>query len=244
MTDLQILEVGGCVRDDLLGYPVHDYDFIVVVDSFEKMREWLLKLGFEIFVETPSTLTIRAHWPRDPKMDWFRPEYARCSADFVVPRKDGVYSDGRHPDNVSVGTVYEDLSRRDFTVNAIARDVRTGQLIDPFHGTKDLERMLLSCVGKPEDRFTEDALRIIRALRFKITKGFEFDQALQLAFWSNWIVPLIAALDINRRRDELNKCFAHDVTETLWTMEEWMNEKSMKALFAGGLWLKATQEQI
>lgn len=90
-------------------------------------------------------------------------------------RSDGVYSDGRHPDCVEfVGSVIQDLSRRDFTINAMAYN--TAGMVDPFHGQADLERGVINCVGNPDERFSEDALRILRALRFSSVYRFRIGE--------------------------------------------------------------------
>src|SRR6478735_1674813 len=155
-------QVGGCVRDSLLGVESKDIDFSVEAPSYEAMREAVIERcggnPESIKVDKPEFATIRAI---DPKLG---------GVDFVLCRKDGAYSDGRRPDSVEMGTLLDDLARRDFTVNAIAR-ADDGSLIDPFNGQADLKLRLLRCVGGV-DRLREDSLRMLRAFRFAITKGF------------------------------------------------------------------------
>jgi len=99
-------------------------------------------------------------------------------------RVDGDYSDNRHPDSVKfVESIYEDLSRRDFTINAMAYN--SAGLIDPFHGREDLERGVISCVGDPDARFEEDALRILRAMRFASVYGFTIDEKTSRSIHKN-----------------------------------------------------------
>ena len=99
----------------------------------------------------------------------------RVGYEVTTFRTDSTYSDNRHPDGVRFTlSLEEDLARRDFTVNAMAYNDEAG-LIDPFGGQESLERRLISCVGAPADRFCEDALRILRALRFSATYDFDID---------------------------------------------------------------------
>lgn len=94
-------------------------------------------------------------------------------------RIDREYSDHRHPDNVLfTDNIFQDLSRRDFTINAMAYN--QNGLIDPFNGYEDLKNGVISCVGNPDDRFQEDSLRILRAMRFASVYGFQIDEKTSL----------------------------------------------------------------
>lgn len=200
---MKMYQVGGCVRDSLLGIKSKDIDYSVEASSYEEMKEYIQSKG-KIFLESPQHLTIRAHiGGKEP-------------ADFVLARKDGAYSDGRRPDTVTPGTLLDDLARRDFTVNAIAYDEEKAEYIDPFDGRGDLEHMTLKCVGNPLDRFHEDALRVLRAMRFKITKGFTLDHYTEDAMFRAEICEKLSAnISVDRKRDELYKCFAHDTVATM-----------------------------
>lgn len=211
--------VGGCVRDELLGLKTKDIDFSVEIADLEgapidvgfaAMREHLEREGFHIFVETPEFLTIRAHFPKD------HPEHGRTTADFVLCRQEGPYSDGRRPDWVKVGRLTHDLARRDFTVNAMARTEKSHILIDLHDGQRDLETMTLRCVGDPMERFREDALRVMRAMRFMVCKGFHFDGDLLYAMNTDEVIDALAEISVERREHELRLMFQHD---TLRTME-------------------------
>src|SRR5688572_2507881 len=115
---VKVFEVGGAVRDKLLGLRPKDIDFAVEAPSFKAMHEFVSSTCSTIFLIKPEFLTIRAH-------------HATMGAvDFVLCRKDGAYSDGRRPDTVEPGTIFDDLARRDFTINAMAFD-EEGNLIDP-----------------------------------------------------------------------------------------------------------------
>ena len=153
--------VGGCVRDSLLGKEPKDWD-ICTSATPDEMKEHFIRAGFET-IDTGlkhGTITVKVGKGEQYEVTTFR--------------VDGNYSDSRHPDSVEfVDSVYKDLSRRDFTINAMAYN--SSGLIDPYHGRQYLERGVISCVGNPDDRFSEDALRILRALRFASTYNFTID---------------------------------------------------------------------
>jgi len=152
--------VGGCVRDSLLGRTPHDWDI-----TTDARPEQVLSIFRDFHViETGlqhGTVTVRIdHEPYE----------------VTTFRVDGEYSDGRHPDEVRfTASVEEDLARRDFTVNAMAYNDTDG-LIDPFGGQKDLKNKILRTVGAPEERFSEDALRILRGVRFAVRFGLQAEE--------------------------------------------------------------------
>lgn len=241
---IELYEVGGCVRDGLLGIESKDIDFTVVAPSYNAMKYFLIDTGFTIFLESPEYFTIRARFPGLVVDDCIPVRFAGMrnlpTADFVLARKEGEYTDGRRPDVVEVGTLYDDLSRRDFTVNAIARD-KDGNYIDPFGGRLDLERRLLRAVGNAEDRIREDALRALRAIRFGITKGFYLDGDISEVLHSTWLPELIESVSVERRREELDKCFKADTMATLDILQS-LPRALTRAIFSGGLRLKPTME--
>ncbi len=214
MTTIKMFEVGGCVRDSILGVKTKDIDFAVEADSFDAMREFLVSEGFTIFVETPEFLTIRAHFPKG------HPEHGRTTADFVLCRKERGSLDGRHPEEVEVGTIFDDLTRRDFTVNAMARELGTDTLIDPHNGRDDLATMTLRFVGDPAERIKEDALRILRGVRFVITKGFTLADDTFAAMADKEAHVLLVAVSTERIKDELEKCFKFDTIATMRLLDE------------------------
>ena len=152
--------VGGCVRDCLRGVTPHDWD--VCTDAFPEEMKQVFE-GFHC-IETGlkhGTLTV---------MSGGQP------VEITTYRADGDYTDHRRPDSVQfVRSLKEDLSRRDFTVNALCFD-KYGGVIDMFDGQGDLERHIIRCVGDPERRFEEDALRILRALRFSSVLDFDIEE--------------------------------------------------------------------
>lgn len=237
-----LYEVGGCVRDELLGVRTKDIDFTAVVpegypDPFGYLRSFLVANAFEIFVESPQFLTIRARFPRGAQ-SWGGRDVRGLTADFVLARKEGEYSDGRRPDVVQAGTLEDDLARRDFTVNAIAK-AEDGTLIDPFGGQEDLRKGLLRAVGSAEARFREDALRSLRAVRFSVTKALSPVEDVADALRSEWLPPLLASVSVERRREELHKAFRYSTLDTLDVLMH-LPPAFREAVFADGLWLEPT----
>ena len=225
----KLYQVGGSVRDGFLGLKSKDIDFTVVTESFDSMREFIVNdLGGKIFVETPKFLTIRA----------ITPEFG--AADFVMARKDGEYFDGRHPEKVEPGTILDDLARRDFTMNAIAFDVRSKEFIDPFNGAYDIKIKMIRAVGDPNVRLTEDKLRAFRALRFAVTKDFRIDWKLQLAMVRLKIGDFDST-STERIREELLRMFSKDTLKSLTLLAEFDNLRSVA--FQRGIWLKPTTEE-
>lgn len=223
-------QVGGSVRDELLGIPSKDIDFAVEAESFADMREAILARKGKIFLETERYLTIRANVP------------GLGATDYTLCRKDGAYHDGRHPEEVTVGTILDDLARRDFTVNAIAKG-EDGVLLDPHGGVEDLKAKRLRCVGDPEERFTEDGLRMLRAIRFCITKGLTPDiSIIRLFSDGNFYGSRFQGVSVERVREELVKCFSHNTFETLNHVRVF--DGFFRFLFRtyGELWLKPTLE--
>lgn len=206
--------VGGAVRDHIMGRLSHDFDFSVEADSYVAMKEWLLENDFEIFLETPQHLTIRAR----RKLPWSFADFnlSGQTFDFVLARKDGAYSDGRRPDSVEIGTIFDDLARRDFTMNAIAID-ELGNIIDPHEGIFDIEEGTIRCVGDTT-RLEEDPLRMIRAFRFAITLGFTLDSSIFYFMTGqtiNSMHSLMQKVAQDRIRDELQKAMAFDTHKTI-----------------------------
>jgi len=230
---MQVHEVGGCVRDGLLGLRAKDIDFTVVAESFEAMREGLLEQGFTIHTENPEFFTIRCGVPVGHIL-----RGRAKDADFVWARREGPSSDGRHRDWVEPGTLMDDLERTDFTVNAMARTPE-GELIDPFNGETDLANHVLRFVGDPMDRIHEDGLRVMRALRFTITKRLHPTAKTWSALLSTEAAEMLALVSVERVRDELEKMLAFDTPAAMNLMAD-MPEGHINAIFRGSLRLSAT----
>lgn len=182
--------VGGCVRDSLLGRTAHDWDLCTSALPQQVM---------ELFGAAQCIPTGLQHGTVTIK-------YGGQLYETTTFRTEGSYTDGRHPDEVQfVPDVREDLARRDFTINAMAYNEAEG-LVDPFGGQKDLQNGLLRAVGEPQQRFTEDALRILRLYRFAARFGFVLDAATARA--ARQLAPHLDCISAERIQEELAKLLA------------------------------------
>ena len=238
-------EVGGKVRDEILGLKSKDVDYVAVPsdgllidvssadDMFDILETYLKEEGFEIFLSTPYCFTVRAKFPKDHKYQGV--------ADFVMARKEIGYVEGTRTPIVVPGTLYDDLERRDFTLNAMAKD-DDGNIIDPFNGMKDLKDGILRTPLTTKDTFNDDPLRILRAIRFSITKGFTIPATMALTMESYNYEDKMGVVSLERIREELIKCFKHNTIETLRVLNEFPTLRDY--IFKNNiLWLKPTTEQ-
>lgn len=183
----QAYVVGGCVRDSLLGLAPKDWDICTSALPEEMQAIFRDQHVVETGLKHGTLTVVIDHEPYE----------------VTTFRVDGEYTDHRHPDAVTfVKDVREDLSRRDFTVNAMAYHPESG-LVDAFGGQEDLVAGVIRCVGEPERRFDEDALRILRALRFASTYGFEIDE--QTARAVHTLKATLHGVAAERIRVELGK---------------------------------------
>ena len=235
--------VGGSVRDKIYNKPVKDYDFAVEADSYDDMLMYLKSQGAKIWQERPEFLSIRCQFPL-VGVDWPPVEgnaaITWVPADFTMCREEEDYFDKRHPLTVQKTSISVDLSRRDFTINAMAIDAE-GVFHDPFNGHADLIAGTIRCVGDPYSRFNEDPLRIVRALRFAVTLGFTIDGATSKAMRLN--MHLVDSLPVERIRDEFNKMF-----KVNWrnSMEMLLNYSSLCTLLQSkypNLWFEPTTKE-
>src|SRR3989338_374981 len=205
--------VGGCVRDMFVGREPEDWD----VATSAKPEE-VQKIFPDNFYENKFfTVTVRTK-SQDPKLK---------EIEVTSYRSDLRYGDRRHPEEVEYAkTIEEDLARRDFTVNAIAlrlAPLAQGKppykIVDPFDGRKDLKAKLIRAVGAPEARFQEDALRMMRGVRFCATLGFQLEQETKEAIAKN--APLLQEISQERIRDEFVKVImAEKATEGVETLRD------------------------
>lgn len=244
--------VGGCVRDMLLGIPPKDFDIATdalpseVVDIFDKAGYKCLEIGKKYGTisvsKTPIKISDSAKndSPKSQKSpknmqsieksqkssESIKATSDETMSDFVeitTFRKDSAYIDGRHPQCVEFGkSIYEDLSRRDFTINALAFAPHTpqkisdkssdkggqSQIIDIYGGLEDLKRKRVACVGKPSERFSEDYLRILRALRFSSVLGFDIEPKTKRAIKSQ--IQKLDSLPKERVNTEFSKLLLGD----------------------------------
>lgn len=167
----QIYLVGGCVRDMIMGLEPHDYDFTTNLTP-ELMKPLAFNNGVEYILtgEKYGTLTFRVNG---------------TNYEITTFRADGNYSDGRRPDEVTFSNkLEEDLKRRDFTINALAMDSK-GNIIDLYNGQEDIKNHIIRAIGDPDERFKEDALRVMRAIRFAYRFKFKLDFMTECALIGN-----------------------------------------------------------
>jgi len=177
--------VGGSVRDAVMNRPVHDWDLATSAKPVEVAS---------IFSDTVLT---------GEKFGTVTVVLPECSVEITTFRTESDYNDGRRPDDVEfISNINEDLSRRDFTMNAMAESIE-GELIDPFGGVEDIRSGIIKCVGGPNTRFSEDALRMFRALRFSAELGFSIESETLQAIYAN--TGLVNKISSERIRNELEK---------------------------------------
>ena len=182
--------VGGCVRDSLMGRKPNDWDVttnatpVEVKNVFKRTVDTGIKHGTVTVLESGDMIEVTTY------------------------RIDGEYADGRHPDKVEfTGQLSEDLKRRDFTVNAMAYHPTEG-LVDLFGGTDDIEKKIIRCVGDPKERFGEDALRMMRAVRFAAVLDFEIEEKTWSAIKE--LANDLSKISGERIREEMVKTLVSD----------------------------------
>jgi tRNA nucleotidyltransferase/poly(A) polymerase len=198
--------VGGTIRDFLMGREVYDYD--VAVRDFDEVVEWLKSLGYRVSEEARSFRVVKVFLDSDNYVD---------VAGFRSEEYDLV---SRKPRVAPARTIEEDLSRRDFTINAMTVEVREiadgrvrGVLIDPFGGLEDLEKGVIRAVRNPVARFMEDPLRMLRAIRFAVKLGFEIDPETMEAIRA--LHGELRRVSAERIREELEKMLLADPAATV-----------------------------
>lgn len=204
--------VGGAVRDEILGLKSKDLDYVFVFDNipdgttsmecFEQMTN-IIKENGEIFLSTPSCYTIR-----------YKDKITKEVKDVVMARKEVGYIPGTRTPIVEPGTLYDDLERRDFTLNALAKDEH-GNIIDFFNGIDDLKMRVLRTPLDCNITFDDDPLRICRAIRFAITKGFTIPEEMMYTIIRYDYVNKMGVVSGERIREELYKCMKHSTIDTL-----------------------------
>ena len=176
---------GGCVRDKLLGLEPKDYDIATSATPSEVLRLF------------PGSNEVGAHF------GVVIAKHEGHHIEIATFRTDGSYGDGRRPDSVTFSTPEEDAHRRDFTINGLFEDPETGGVIDHVEGVRDLEAKIIRAIGTPSHRFQEDALRLLRAVRFSTTLGFPIEPKTFAAIHENG--HLLDKISPERIRDEFSK---------------------------------------
>ena len=183
--------VGGAVRDMLMKVPAHDWDVATnaTPQDIIKLFKFVVPTGIE-----HGTVTVH---------------YKGNEIEVTTFRTEAGYSDGRHPDSINyAATIEEDLARRDFTMNAIAASLEDGIITDPYGGQDDIKNKLIRTVGTAHERFMEDGLRPVRALRFASKLGFSIEKNTYSEIFKKEIQAKAASISIERFRDEFEKIMA------------------------------------
>lgn len=202
--------VGGCVRDGILGRDPEDWDITTIAkpDEIKRIFSHTVDTGIE-----HGTVTVLV--PPEEVERGIR------SFEVTTYRIDGEYTDHRHPNAVSfTGSLEEDLARRDFTINAMAYHMERG-IIDPFHGQKDLKNKIVRAVGKAKDRFAEDALRMMRGIRFSAQLDFSLDEE--------------AYLGIESLKESLENVSKERIAVELWKLLASAHPDKVEMFFSTGL---------
>lgn len=180
--------VGGAVRDTIMGKEAHDWDV-----TTNARPEDVMGIFHKVIPTGIAHGTVTVHFMKN-------------EIEVTTFRTESDYSDGRHPDKVEyTGNIEEDLSRRDFTINAIAANLKDGSLTDPFDGKNDIKKKIIRTVGRPEHRFSEDGLRPIRAVRFSAQLDFDIEEETLKAISLPEIIEKTKSISVERFRDELTK---------------------------------------
>lgn len=230
--------VGGAVRDEILGIKSKDLDYVFVFDNipdgttseqcFEEMTN-IIKENGEIFLSTPSCYTIR-----------YKDKLTKEIKDVVMARKEIGYIPGTRQPIVKPGSLFDDLERRDFTLNALAKD-SDGKIIDYFNGLEDLKSGYLRTPLDCDVTFDDDPLRILRAIRFCITKGFWIGPQMERIIQDYDYENKMGKVSTERIREEMFKCFKHNTIKTLVTIQKYPSLRNY--IFKDNyLWLKPTTE--
>ena len=242
---------GGYVRDKILGVKSKDIDYafefsdetikvnknFTVESMYTTMNRLLKEEGFKIHTTHPDCFTTRAKFPLDHVNKGL-------DADFVMCRKETYLDPNSRKPTVELGTLYDDLLRRDFTVNAIAIN-EDGVLVDPFEGKKDLENKILRCPIDAYTSFMDDPLRMIRALRFSLTKGLTMSADIRDTIEMSEVWEKFdKVVSQERVVTELETMFKFDTLGTMEILSKCNPFFVKKYIFKDNLWLKPTTKKI
>lgn len=244
MKEFELYKIGGVIRDKLMGIKSKDIDYTFVFKNidpkikpeeyFNRMKKCLIQMGVTIWQERPDCYTIRGNNGQE-------------DVDYVLARKETYPDTTSRIPIVQMGTLYDDQLRRDFRINTIAED-ESGNLIDPFDGIKDIKNKILRCPIDAKTSFNDDPLRMLRALRFAITKGFiisaDIDDVIcqDVAMWDKFKT----VVSRERIRDEIYKMMKHDTVNTMKLLNEidmFSDINILERIFENDLWLEPTNKK-
>ncbi len=215
--------VGGSVRDEIMGLTSKDIDYVAVSDDhiiqqnlkveevFNMLITYLKTSGFEIFLITENCLTIRARFPKDHKFSGV--------ADFVLARKEIGYIPNTRTPIVVPGTLMDDLLRRDYCFNTLIKDDE-GNIIDHLGGMDDIKNKILRTPLDPYTTMMDDPLRLLRGIRFSITKNMKITDFIDVLNNPNFIEKFKLTVSKERIREELIKMFEYDTIGSMNILTE------------------------
>lgn len=230
LNKVRFYRVGGYVRDGLLNLKHNDIDYCVEAKSYDDMIDAIKLRGEDIVYMNPELQTAKT-------------KQNNHQIDYVLCRKESDYIDNHKPSKVTIGTLYDDLSRRDFTINSIAID-EDNNYIDYFGGLNDINNRVIKCVGNTKEKLIEDPIRILRAFRFLI-KLPDFNLDIKIIDFINnpELINIIKLISKDLIRNELELWFKYDTIKTMVMLNKY--PLLLEAIFKiQGLWLLPTFKQI
>ena len=207
----KVFKVGGCVRDHIIGIKPKDIDYVVELDSFKSFREFVLTKG-KILVEHPEFNTCKVKINKEV-------------IDFTLCRND----------------IENDVKHRDFTMNAMAINVETGELLDLHNGQYDIQNKIINTVGVAEHRFSEDANRLLRALRFSITKKMKLSDEIIICLHNEKLVNKLHNVSEERIEHELMEMCKTNTIKTIKLLNEYPLIRDI--CFSRNIWLIPTTKK-
>lgn len=247
MENHKLYLIGGYIRDALMKKESKDKDYSFVFEDvdysidvhtyFDEMHDILEKRGVRIYQRWEDAFIIRGRYEDE-------------DVDFVMARRETYPDPNTRQPLVTIGNLHDDLERRDFTVNSMAveegHEISHKNLIDPFGGRYDLMERTLNCTVSLDKSFRDDGLRLIRALRFMVTKNFKVSPNLHNAMFTDdttYYEVLSKHVSVDRINEELSKMFKYDTVRSLKILNL-IKQNNLSRFFENGLWLKPTTEKI
>ena len=244
MEKFKLYKIGGVIRDQLMGVKSKDIDYTFVFENidpkitpqeyFAKMKDCLIQMGVTIWQERPDCYTIRGNNGSD-------------DMDYVLARKESYPDPNSRIPVVEMGTLYDDQIRRDYNLNTIAED-DCGNLIDPFNGQEDIKNKILRCPIDAKTSFNDDPLRMLRALRFAITKGFKISDDINEVMTEDEVMwdKFDRVVSRERVREEIQKMFKYDTVSSMKLLVELDNFSDINILeriFKDDMWMEITNKK-
>jgi tRNA nucleotidyltransferase (CCA-adding enzyme) len=218
-------KVGGCIRDKLLGKKHNDTDFTVIspdgVDLIYVLEKYLHERGFVTVIIIPECLTIKTKFVSVTELVFPFEVMKGNIYDFNITRKEIEYDFKSRVPKMSIGNLFDDLQRRDFTINSLAQD-KNGKILDYFNGVNDINNKIIRTTIDPEISMQQDPLRILRAIRFSITLDLTIEDSLSKII-EEFDYSHMNIIPLNKILKELKLSFNHDSFKTLKMLNKYNN---------------------